>query len=96
MTYALATRLGDTWIEARVTQVARVSAGFSKSLARRRLRPNQEKVRSKEAGRKYRPTGARRRVGAALMELRAMQPATERAAEAHPPIHVARWADVLQ
>jgi hypothetical protein len=32
--------------EARVTKVARVSARFSKSLARRQLRPNQEKVRS--------------------------------------------------
>src|SRR5713226_6699177 len=31
---------------ARVTKVARVSARFSKSLARRRFRPNQEKVRS--------------------------------------------------
>jgi len=33
-------------MEERVTKVARVSARFSKSLARRRLRPNQEKVRS--------------------------------------------------
>jgi hypothetical protein len=33
-------------MEARVTKVARVSAGFSKSLARRQLRPNQDKVRS--------------------------------------------------
>ena len=33
-------------MKARVTKVARVSARFSKSLARRRLRPNQEKVRS--------------------------------------------------
>ena len=33
-------------MEARVTKVSRVSARFSKSLARRRLRPNQEKVRS--------------------------------------------------
>jgi hypothetical protein len=33
-------------MEARVTKVARVSARFSKSLARRRFRPNQEKVRS--------------------------------------------------
>jgi adenylate cyclase len=32
-------------MEARVTKVAKVSARFSKSLARRRLRPNQEKVR---------------------------------------------------
>jgi hypothetical protein len=33
-------------MEATVTKVARVSARFSKSLARRRLRSNQEKVRS--------------------------------------------------
>jgi hypothetical protein len=33
-------------MEARVTKVARISAWFSKSLARRRLRPNHEKVRS--------------------------------------------------
>src|SRR5437762_13843100 len=45
-TYALASRLRASWIEARVTKMARVSARFSKSLARRRLRPNQEKVRS--------------------------------------------------
>ena len=45
-TYALASRLRASWMEARVTKVARVSARFSKSLARRRLRPNQEKVRS--------------------------------------------------
>jgi hypothetical protein len=32
-------------MEARVTKVARVSARFLRSLARRRLRPNQEKVR---------------------------------------------------
>src|SRR5271169_2998325 len=33
-------------MEAMVTKVARVSARFSKSLARRRFRPNHEKVRS--------------------------------------------------
>ncbi len=33
-------------MEARVTKVARVSPRFSKSLARRRFRPDQEKVRS--------------------------------------------------
>ena len=33
-------------MEARVTKVVRVSARFSNSLARRRFRPNQEKVRS--------------------------------------------------
>jgi hypothetical protein len=33
-------------MEARVTKVTKVFARFSKSLARRRLRPNQEKVRS--------------------------------------------------
>src|SRR6516225_10088107 len=33
-------------MEARVTKLARVSPRFSKSLARRRFRPNQEKVRS--------------------------------------------------
>ena len=33
-------------MEARVTKVAGVSARFSKSLARHRLRPNQEKVHS--------------------------------------------------
>jgi len=42
-TYALASRLRASWMEARVTKVARVSARFSKSLAKRRLRPNQEK-----------------------------------------------------
>ena len=45
-TYALASRLRASWMEARVTKVARVSVRFSKSLTRRRLRPNQEKVRS--------------------------------------------------
>src|SRR5215475_13249595 len=35
---ALASRLRAGWMEARVTKVARVSARFSKSLARRRLR----------------------------------------------------------
>jgi hypothetical protein len=45
-TYALASRLRAIWMEARVTKVARVSVRFSKSLARRRLRPNQEKLRS--------------------------------------------------
>jgi hypothetical protein len=44
--YALASRLSESWMEARVTKVARVSARFSKSLARRRFPPNQEKVRS--------------------------------------------------
>src|SRR5580704_3783704 len=43
-TYALASRLRASWMEARVTKVARVSVRFSKSLTRRRLRPNQEKV----------------------------------------------------
>ncbi len=43
--YALASRLRASWMEARVTKVARVSARFSKSLARRRFRPNHEKVR---------------------------------------------------
>jgi len=43
--YALASRLRASWMEAMVTKVARVSARFSKSLARRRLRPNQD-VRS--------------------------------------------------
>src|ERR1700730_12315355 len=42
-------RLGEppraSWIEASVTKVARVSARFSKSLARHRFRPNQEKRR---------------------------------------------------
>src|SRR5207237_5264304 len=42
----LANRVRVSWMEARVTKVARVSARFSKSLARRRLRVNQEKVRS--------------------------------------------------
>ena len=42
----LASLLRASWIEARVTKVARVSAKFSKSLARRWLRPNQEKMRS--------------------------------------------------
>ena len=37
-------------MEARVTKAARVSARFSKFLARRRLRPNQEKVRSTPSG----------------------------------------------
>ena len=40
---ALASRLRASWMEARVTKVARVSARFSKSLARRRFWPNQEK-----------------------------------------------------
>src|SRR5215472_9433909 len=37
-TYALATRLSASWMEVRVTKVARLSARFSKFLARRRLR----------------------------------------------------------
>ena len=45
-TYARASRLIASWMKARVTKVTKVSARFSKSLARRRLRPNQEKVRS--------------------------------------------------
>jgi hypothetical protein len=49
-TYALASRLRASWIEARVTKVAKVSARFSKFLARRRLRPNQEKVRRPPSG----------------------------------------------
>src|SRR5439155_6048630 len=44
--YTLARRLTASWMQARVTKVARVSARFSKSLARRRFRPDQEKVRS--------------------------------------------------
>src|SRR3984893_1992495 len=44
--YILASRLRASWMEARATKAPLVSARFSKSLARRRLRPNQEKVRS--------------------------------------------------
>jgi hypothetical protein len=44
--YALASRLRASWMEARATKAPRVSARFSKSLAKRRSRPNQEKVRS--------------------------------------------------
>ena len=44
--YALASRLRASWMEARVTKLAGVSARFSKSLARHRFRPNQEKARS--------------------------------------------------
>src|SRR6266446_2781282 len=44
--YALASRLRASWMEARATKAPRVSARFSKSLARRRLRLKQEKVRS--------------------------------------------------
>jgi hypothetical protein len=39
-------------MEASVTKVARVSARFSKSLARRRFRPNQENVRSTSPSRR--------------------------------------------
>ena len=46
LTYSLASRLSASWMEASVTKVSRVVARFSKSLASRRLRPNQEKVRS--------------------------------------------------
>jgi len=42
-TYSPASRLRANWIEARVTKVF---ARLSKSLARRRLRPNQEELRS--------------------------------------------------
>ena len=45
-TYALASRLRASGMEARATKAPRVSARFSKSLARRRFLPNQEKVRS--------------------------------------------------
>ena len=44
--YALASRLRASRMEARATKAPKVSVRFSKSLARRRLRPNQEKVRS--------------------------------------------------
>jgi hypothetical protein len=42
-TYALASHLSASWIKAKVP---RVSTRFSKSLARGRVRPNQDKVRS--------------------------------------------------
>src|SRR6516162_9355951 len=45
-TYALASRLRASWIEAKVTKQARVAAWLSKFLASRRFRPNQEKMRS--------------------------------------------------
>jgi hypothetical protein len=45
-TYALAGRLRASWMDARVTKVARISARFSEFLARRRFCQNQEKVRS--------------------------------------------------
>jgi hypothetical protein len=45
-TYLLASRLRASWMEARVTRVGRVSGRVSKSLVRRRLRPNHENVRS--------------------------------------------------
>jgi hypothetical protein len=41
-----AIRLMPSWMAARVTKASSVEARFSKSLARRRFRPNQEKVRS--------------------------------------------------
>ena len=41
-----ANRLRAIWVQAMATNAARVQVRFSKSLARRRLRPNQEKVRS--------------------------------------------------
>jgi hypothetical protein len=42
----LASRLMASWMAARVTKVSRVPARFSKSLARRRSRLNQEKLSS--------------------------------------------------
>jgi hypothetical protein len=39
--YVLASRVMASWMAARVTKVSRVPARFSKSLARRRFRPNQ-------------------------------------------------------
>src|SRR5271165_2048299 len=68
-TYALASRVRASWMEARVTKVARVSARFSKSLESRRFRPNQEKVRSttQRRGRMTKPFVA------ALNELHAQQ-----------------------
>ena len=49
-------------MEARVTKLARVSARFSKSFARRRFRPNQAKVRSttQRRGRTTKPFTAQR------------------------------------
>ena len=61
-TYALAGRLRASWMDARVTKVARISARFSESLARRRFRQNQEKVRSttQRRGRTTKPLSRRR------------------------------------
>ena len=39
-------RLSTSWIEATVTKVTKISSRFSKSLARRRFRTNQDKPRS--------------------------------------------------
>jgi hypothetical protein len=44
--HALASLLRASWMEARAAKAPRVSGRFSKSLPTRRLRPNQEKVRS--------------------------------------------------
>ena len=49
-TYARTSRLRASWMEARVTKVTRISARFSRSLARLGFRPNQEKVRSTRSG----------------------------------------------
>jgi hypothetical protein len=61
-TYALAGRLRASWMDARVTKVARISARFSESLARRRFCQNQEKVRSttQRRGRTTKPLSRRR------------------------------------
>jgi hypothetical protein len=58
-----ARRLRASLIEAMVTKVARISARFSKSLASRRLRPNQEKVRptTHRRGSTTKPSERRRR-----------------------------------
>src|SRR5215471_2499725 len=54
-TYALATRLSASWIEATGTWLARVSARFSKSLARRWYRPKQVRLTTQRCGRTTRP-----------------------------------------
>ncbi len=48
--YQRASRLMPNWTAARVTKASRMAASFSNSSASRRIRPNQEGVRSTTQG----------------------------------------------
>jgi hypothetical protein len=80
--------------EARLTKVARVSARFSKSLARRQLRPNQEKVRSTtpRRGKTTKPFMSSLRLTISMRFAGIKQPEEFRTPA---PAHVTAWRDDL-